>query len=162
MDIMKIDLTPIVQAIIALLAAFITWKVIPWINARTTKEQKANLRALIRVLVCAAEQLYGANKGAEKLDYVVARLNAMGYKVDRSEIEAAVYQAFNSLPLAEVALEYDTHIENWTLEQLKSFCELNDIPADGCVTREDYMDAIEHGGRVSDQPPDEAAESRQE
>ena len=135
---MKIDLTPIIQAVIALLAALITWKVIPWINARTTKEQKANMRAMLRVLVCAAEQLYGANKGAEKLDYVVARLEAMGYKVDRSEIEAAVYQAFNSLPLLGAAYDvYDTNIENWTLEQLKSFCELNDIPADGCVTRED-------------------------
>ncbi|MBQ6960894.1 MAG: hypothetical protein IJP78_07965 [Clostridia bacterium] len=160
---MKIDLTPIIQAVIALLAALITWKVIPWINARTTKEQKANMRAMLRVLVCAAEQLYGANKGAEKLDYVVARLEEMGYKVDRSEIEAAVYQAFNSLPLLGAAYDvYDTNIENWTLEQLKSFCELNDIPADGCVTREDYMNAIERGGRTSDQPPDEAAESREE
>lgn len=102
---MKIDLTPIIQAVIALLAALITWKVIPWINARTTKEQKANMRAMLRVLVCAAEQLYGANKGAEKLDYVVARLEEMGYKVDRSEIEAAVYQAFNSLPLLGAAYE---------------------------------------------------------
>lgn len=159
MDIMKIDLTPIVRAFIALLAALITWKVIPWINARTTKEQKANLQAVIRTLVFAAEQIYGAGKGAEKLDYVIAWLDKHGYKADRSEIEAAVYQAFNSVQLIDA---YDTNIEHWTLEQLISFCELNGIQTDGCITREDYMNAIEFGGRTTDQPPTSAAESRQE
>lgn len=160
MDIMKIDLTPIVQAIIALLAALITLKVIPWINARTTKEQKANLQAVIRTLVYAAEQLYGAGKGKEKLDYVCAWLDEHGFKADRSEIEAAVYQAFNSFPalddggLSELD-DVDVNIAHWTLEQLMSFCELNGIPADNCVTREDYMDAIERGGRTADQPPDD-------
>ncbi|MBR3742284.1 MAG: hypothetical protein IKN04_17820 [Clostridia bacterium] len=150
---MKIDLTPILQAIIALLATIITWKVIPWINARTTKEQKTNLRAVLNVLVCAAEQLYGAGKGEEKLEYVIKKLDDMGFKVDRSEIESAVYKAFNSVPLISDA--YDANIENWTLEQLQSFCELNFIPTDNCVTREDYMDAIERGGRTADQPPDD-------
>lgn len=160
---MNIDLTPIIKAFLALLAALITWKVIPWIKARTTKEQQTNLRALIRVLVYAAEQVFGAGHGPDKLDYVLARLDEMGYKVDRSEIEAAVYQAFNSLPLAENAYElYDTNIEHWTLEQLISFCDLNDIPCDGCVTREDYIHAIEQGGRTADQPPTSAAESREE
>ena len=40
-----IDLTPIFQAVLALLAALITYKLIPWIKARTTNEQQARIDA---------------------------------------------------------------------------------------------------------------------
>ena len=92
---MNINLTPIIQAIIALLATLITCKLIPWIQSRTTEKQRDNLRALIRVLVYAAEQVYGAGKGAVKLDYVCEQLRERGFEVDMCEIEAAVYSAFN-------------------------------------------------------------------
>ena len=96
-----IDLTPIIEAIIGLLAAIITWKVIPWIKARTTAEQQAMLRATVRTLVYAAEQIYGAGKGAEKMKYVAAQLAAKGYTVDRAEIEAAVGEYINGWPQIE-------------------------------------------------------------
>lgn len=96
-----IDLTPIIEAIIGLLAAIITWKVIPWIKARTTAEQQTMLRATIRTLVYAAEQIYGAGKGAEKLDYVAAQLAVKGFAVDRAEIEAAVGEYINGWPKIE-------------------------------------------------------------
>ena len=35
-----IDLTTIINAIIALLAALVTYRLIPWIKARTTAEQQ--------------------------------------------------------------------------------------------------------------------------
>ena len=92
---MNINLTPIIQAIIALLATLITCKLIPWIQSRTTEKQQGNLRALIRVLVYAAEQLYGAGKGSAKREYVCEELRKRGFEVDLSEIEAAVYNAFN-------------------------------------------------------------------
>lgn len=91
----NIDLTPLFQALIALLGAIITYKLVPWIKARTTNEQQEALRATVRTLVFAAEQVYGAGKGAEKLDYVIAQLAAKGYTVDRAEIEAAVYDYLN-------------------------------------------------------------------
>ena len=53
-----IDLTPIFQAVIALLAALITYKLIPWIKSRTTKQQQENLYAAARIAVYAAEQLF--------------------------------------------------------------------------------------------------------
>lgn len=93
-----INLTPIFEAIIGLLAAIITWKVIPWIKARTTAEQQTMLRATVRTLVYAAEQIYGAGKGKEKLDYVSAQLAAKGFTVDRAEIEAAVGEYINGWP----------------------------------------------------------------
>lgn len=90
-----IDLTPIFEAILALLAALVTYKLIPWIKARTTAEQQALLSATVKTLVYAAEQLYGAGKGAEKLDYVIKELEARGFTADRAAIEAAVAEQLN-------------------------------------------------------------------
>ena len=91
-----IDLTPIFEAILALLAALVTYKLIPWIKARTTAEQQSLLVATVKTLVYAAEQLYGAGKGAEKLDYVIKELEARGFTADRAAIEAAVAEQLNS------------------------------------------------------------------
>lgn len=90
-----IDLTPIFEAILALLAALVTYKLIPWIKSKTTAEQQALLTATVRTLVYAAEQLYGAGKGAEKLDYVIAELEKRGFTADRAAIEAAVAEQLN-------------------------------------------------------------------
>lgn len=95
---MTIDLTAIFQAIIALLAAIITYKVIPWIKARTTAEEQEMLKATIKTLVFAAEQMYGAGKGAEKLDWVIAQLKERGYSAHRTEIEATVGEYINNYP----------------------------------------------------------------
>jgi hypothetical protein len=87
-----IDLTPIFQALIALLASLITIKVIPWIQARTTAQQQEMLRASVSVAVYAAEQLYGAGAGKDKLMYVKGQLAKKGYHIDLDEIEAAVHE----------------------------------------------------------------------
>lgn len=85
-----IDLTDIIQAVIALIVALITYKVIPWIKAKTTESQQAVLMATVRTLVYAAEQLYGAGKGKEKFTYVRQKLQEKGFDVDVDAIEAAV------------------------------------------------------------------------
>lgn len=92
-----INLTPILVGLILLIGALVSLRLWPWIKAKTTKEQYANMQAVVRTLVYAAEQLYGANRGQEKLEYVCAELRKRGFEVDLSEIEAAVYQAFNFL-----------------------------------------------------------------
>ena len=85
-----IDLTDIIQAVIALIVALITYKVIPWIKAKTTESQQAILMATVRTLVYAAEQLYGAGKGKEKFTYVRQKLQEKGFDIDVDAIEAAV------------------------------------------------------------------------
>ena len=85
-----IDLTPIFQAGLGILASLITYRLIPWIQARTTAQQQEILRAAVSVAVYAAEQLYGAGAGIEKLMYVKGHLAKKGYKIDVDEIEAAV------------------------------------------------------------------------
>lgn len=94
---MNIDLTPILEAIIALLGAIVTYKVIPWIKAKTTNEQMVMLKATIKTLVFAAEQIYGAGNGESKLDYVVEQLEEKGFTADRAEIEAAVKENLTAL-----------------------------------------------------------------
>ena len=87
---MTIDLTPIFQALMALIAALITYKLVPWIKARTTAEQQGILLATTRTLVFAAEQIYGAGGGKDKLMYVKAKLLEKGFSVDIDVIEAMV------------------------------------------------------------------------
>lgn len=94
-----IDFTPIIEAIIALLAAFITMKVIPWIKAKTTNEQQARIESAVRIAVFAAEQLYGAGHGKEKMEYAANYLRGNGFDVDVAQIEAAVSMHINSLKL---------------------------------------------------------------
>lgn len=175
-----INLTPIFQAIIALLAALITYRLIPWIKARTSEDQQRGISAMLRTLVFAAEQIYGAGNGEEKLNYVCQQLRERGYEVSLPEIEATVYEAFNQftpkLGMPETAPDIeggvDVEITHWPLEQLKSFCELNGVPCEGCETREDYIDAIGHWGENASEckdyceiegtePPSGAAEGPQ-
>ena len=87
-----IDLTPLFQAVIALLASIVTIKVIPWIKARTTAAQQEKIRAFVKVFVYAAEQLYGAGNGKDKLMYVKGKLAEKGFHIDIDEIEAKVQE----------------------------------------------------------------------
>lgn len=87
----NIDLTPIFQALIVLVAALITRYVVPWIKAKTTLDQRREIRDLVSILVFAAEKLYtGSGRGAEKLAWVQERLNAHGYKLDTDELAELV------------------------------------------------------------------------
>lgn len=90
-----IDLTTIINAIIALLAALVTYRLIPWIKARTTAEQQAQLKAAIKIAVFAAEQIYGAGRGDEKMDYALRWLREQGFSVDSRQVEAAVAEYLN-------------------------------------------------------------------
>lgn len=89
-----IDLTPLFQAVIAMLAALVTAKVVPWIKQRTTAEQQAGICTLTRTLVYAAEQLFKnqAKSGDQKLNYVKTKLRERGFDIDLDAIEAAVME----------------------------------------------------------------------
>lgn len=87
---MVIDITPIVQAVISLLAVFITAMLIPWIKAKTTAAQQATLKAIVEQLVLAAEQLLADKTGKDKMTYVQNWLKDHGYSFDAAIIEATV------------------------------------------------------------------------
>ena len=94
---MNINLTPIIQALIGLLAAVVTYRLVPWIKAKTTNEQQAYIRALVKAGVYAAEQVYStAGMGREKMEYVRKYLLSRGFEVNVTEIEAAVSEYINN------------------------------------------------------------------
>ena len=97
---MNIDLTTIINAIIGLLAALVTYRLIPWIKAKTTNEQQAYIRALVKAGVYAAEQIYNTEgMGRQKMEYVQAFLQQDGYmvKVTHSPIASKEASSFSGV-----------------------------------------------------------------
>lgn len=86
-----VDITPIVNAVIALIAAIISAFLIPWIKANTTEQQRQTILELIKIAVAAAEQIYqGEGRGEEKKQYVLDFLASKGIAVDDEAINAAI------------------------------------------------------------------------
>lgn len=115
---MNIDLTTIINAIIGLMAALITYRLIPWIKAKTTNEQQAYIRALVKAGVYAAEQVYKTEgMGQKKMEYVKAFLKQHGFDVNITEVEAAVAEYINPPAPPDIVVEVPTiNLEN-TIEE---------------------------------------------
>lgn len=96
-----IDLTPIINAVIVLLATIITAFVIPLLKTKLGEEKYNKMLMYAEIAVNAAEQIYGIGHGSEKLDYAVKYLESKGYKADRTAIEAMVKTMFTDKPKEE-------------------------------------------------------------
>ena len=102
-----IDLTNLVNAVVALLAAIITAFVIPCIKAKATEKQLDLLAKATKTAVFAAEQVYGSGWGQEKMRYAKDYLKAHGYTIDEDMIEATVKEYFG-----HIEIESDTEEES--------------------------------------------------
>ena len=94
---MTFDITPIVEAVVAVVCAVVTCVLIPYIKSKTTTEQQKEINAWVKIAVSAAEQIYtGSGRGEEKKAYVLEWLRSHGITVDDEKldamIEAAVYE----------------------------------------------------------------------
>lgn len=104
------DITPIIEAIAALIAVIITAVVIPYIKSKTTTQQQAQINAWVKIAVAAAEQIYkGSGRGEEKKEYVINWLEDRGFTLDEDEvdalIESAVYELNNGIiPIENVTI----------------------------------------------------------
>ncbi|MEA4899339.1 MAG: phage holin, LLH family [Eubacteriales bacterium] len=85
-----IDLTAIINAMIALIGAVLTYKVIPYLRERMTDAQYQRTMAMVKVAVYAAEEIYRSGHGDTKLQYAQEYLRRRGYYVDMEQIKAAV------------------------------------------------------------------------
>lgn len=75
-----------------------------WLKAHRDLTHNAIIDAVIAQAVAAAEQLYGANQGKAKFEWVAGYLASRGIKVDQAKIEAEVHWLNKaSRPLQEVA-----------------------------------------------------------
>ena len=104
------DITPIIEAVAALIAVIITAVVIPYIKSKATTQQQAQINAWVKIAVAAAEQIYkGSGRGEEKKEYVINWLEERGFTLDEDEldalIESAVYELNNGIiPIENVTI----------------------------------------------------------
>ena len=88
-----IDLTAILEAIIALAVAIITAIVIPWIKSKTTAQNREDLLKWVDIAVAAAQQLYHQYSGQQRLDYALSILEEKGFNVNDGVVVDAVEAA---------------------------------------------------------------------
>jgi len=89
---------PIIEAVFALIAAVVTYALIPYIRSRTTAEQREQITAWVKIAVTAAEQIYtGTGMGQEKKAYVLQWLSERGITVQDREIDAMIESAVYAL-----------------------------------------------------------------
>ena len=85
-----VDITAIINGIIALIFALVSAFVIPWLKNKLSDHNYQMLVNMVRVGVQAAEMIYGAGKGAEKKKYVLDLLASGGFAVDIDSVDAMI------------------------------------------------------------------------
>ena len=102
---MNIDITLILNSVIALAAAIVSTVIIPWIRSKTTTQQREALMAWVKIAVEAAEQIFsGEGRGDEKKKYVAAFLEEKGFKIDGRSVDAAIEAAVRQINSEGISL----------------------------------------------------------
>lgn len=105
----SMNITPIIEAVFALIAALVTAVVIPYIKSRTTATQQAEIAAWVKIAVTAAEQIYtGTGQGKAKKEYVIVWLKAHGITVDADKLDAMIESAVYEMKNGSLILEGGT------------------------------------------------------
>lgn len=95
---MEYNITPILEAVLALAATVFTVVVVPYIKSKTTAQQQTEINAWVRIAVSAAEQIFnGSGRGAEKKAYVLEWLKQRGITVDEAKLDAMIESAVYEL-----------------------------------------------------------------
>ena len=96
------DLTPIVNAVIALIAAIITTFLIPWIKSKIDAAKLAQILEWVGIAVRAAEQIYNeSGMGEKKKQYVLDFLADKGFTLDPNSINAMIEAAVKELNIEQ-------------------------------------------------------------
>ena len=96
------DLTPIVNAVIALIAAIITTFLIPWIKSKIDAAKLAQIVEWVGIAVRAAEQIYNeSGMGEKKKQYVLDFLASKGFTLDSNSINAMIEAAVKELNIEQ-------------------------------------------------------------
>lgn len=92
------DITPVINAVIALIAAVITAFVIPWIKSKTTAAQREEINAWVKIAVTAAEQIFTeTGMGKEKKAYVLKFLEEKNLKIDEESVDLMIESAVKEI-----------------------------------------------------------------
>ncbi|MBR2483547.1 MAG: holin [Oscillospiraceae bacterium] len=88
-----INITEVVQAMIALVTALLSVVVVPWLRTKFDAEEMKVFLRWVEIGVAAAEQLYAVHEGEQKRLYVMQYLRDKGYTTDVEDIENAIEAA---------------------------------------------------------------------
>lgn len=98
------DITSILEAVIALATAIVTVFLLPWISAKTSEQEREDLLGWVDIAVAAAQQLYHQCSGQQRLDYALSVLEERGFNVEEGAVvdavEAAVLKLHRQLEAA--------------------------------------------------------------
>lgn len=96
------DLTPIVNAVITLIAAIVTTFLIPWIKSKIDAAKLAQIVEWVGIAVRAAEQIYNeSGMGEKKKQYVLDFLASKGFTLDPDSINAMIEAAVKNLNIEQ-------------------------------------------------------------
>ena len=96
---MTFDITTIIEALAALIAAVISAFVIPWIKSKTSVAQFEKIKLWAEAAVEAAEQIYtGSGRGEETKRFVIEFLANKGFKIDADSLDKLIEAAVFNLP----------------------------------------------------------------
>lgn len=86
-----IDITPIVNAIIMLIAGVISVFLVPWIKGKVEAQKFDQIMSWVEIAVNAAEQIYKeSGMGEAKKRYVLNFLKSKGFTVDTVSVDAMI------------------------------------------------------------------------
>ncbi len=92
----------IAKVIIPILGAIVTYMLIPWFKAKTTKEQRDNIYFWVTVAVQAAEMIYNEKgQGKDKKQYVIDFLTSKGIKITMDDLDVLIEAAVKELNIAQ-------------------------------------------------------------
>ena len=96
-----IDLTPIINVAITILAGIALRYLVPWLKEKTTAKQREDMLVWVDIAVQAAQQLYYHADGETRLKHALSVLNAEGFDINNTAllnaVEAAVLKLLQGL-----------------------------------------------------------------
>lgn len=103
------DITQILLGLILILGGIFTLIVWPYIKSHVSAEQLSMLAGIAQTVVFAAEKIFGAKMGADKLAYALnlakKLLEKKGLSFDEEVIRAAIEAQVQQLNLDQKAVE---------------------------------------------------------
>ena len=95
---MAIDMTQVIVALIGLAGVVLSTVIIPFVRAKTTKQNWDNAMFWVKLAVQSAEQIYvGTNTGEKKKDYVEKFLAEHNIQLDSAQLDVAIEAAVKEI-----------------------------------------------------------------
>jgi hypothetical protein len=95
---MAIDMTQVIVALIGLAGVVLSTVIIPFVRAKTTKQNWDNAMFWVKLAVQSAEQIYtGTGLGDKKKEYVEKFLAEHNIQLDSAQLDVAIEAAVKEI-----------------------------------------------------------------